>query len=186
MSLSARRLSSWEQAYLPMIYGGAPAGTETLQALAIGLRRSDQRAGPVEYAAVDVASGQRGSVADYRGSPVLLTSWATWCIECRHELPGLSKLWEAEKGNGLVVVAVNLDGPGQSRGLSAMIEGYSLTMPVWRDSANAYSATFRALGIPTSVLVDLQCRVAKVWPGSVDFQDPQVRAVIEAVLEKPD
>jgi hypothetical protein len=81
-----------------------------------------------------------------------------------------------------VVIAVNIDLPGESRGINAMIQKYSLTMPIWSDTNNVYSATFKALGVPTSVLLDAQGKIVKTWIGQTDFQDAEVNAAIEAVL----
>lgn len=137
---------------------------------------------PSAYQATHLASGEKVALHDLRGKPVLLASWATWCAECKDEFPGLEALWQTKRAAGLMVIAVNVDGPGNSRPIRAQIEQYGLTMPVWRDAANHYAATFQALGVPTTVLLDRQGQVRKTWSGAVDFQSVEISAAINAVL----
>jgi len=59
--------------------------------------------------------GEEVSLSDFRGRPVLLNFWATWCGPCRIEMPFLQEVFEDEKwiDQGLVVLAVNLgESPG--------------------------------------------------------------------------
>jgi len=144
--------------------------------------RSVSQKEPVRYSGIDFRAHRRASVADYRGTPVLLTSWATWCVECREELPSLVTFWESRRNHGLVVIAVNVDAPDASRGIEAMVKKYSLAMPVWLDEANAYASAFGALGVPTSVLIDANGKVARTWMGRIDFQSPAVANTVDATL----
>lgn len=144
---------------------------------------SHSAAAPLSYSARLFDSGEVVSLAALRGQPILLTSWATWCTECKAMLPALEEIWKTRKAQGLLVIAVNLDGPGSQRGARAMITRYGLTMPVWRDRDNAYASTFQAIGVPTSVLLDSQGRLTKMWVGRLDLHAPEVQQAIATVLE---
>lgn len=138
---------------------------------------------PTPYAATLLHSDQPVSVASLRGQTVLLSSWATWCVECQHELPSLQQLWESRKEDGLLVVAVNLDVDGANAAIDSMIQSMRLTMPIWHDPDNNYSAYVSAPGVPTSALLNADGEVQKVWFGRTDFQSPDVLAVIDHALE---
>lgn len=71
--------------------------------------RLDSRVGrPVpELAFVRVSDGATGRLGDYRGKVVLVNLWATWCPPCRHELPSLSRLQDAYRTRGLVVLTLS-------------------------------------------------------------------------------
>jgi hypothetical protein len=55
-------------------------------------------------------------------------------------------------------------------------------MSIWRDPGNLYTATFTALGTPTSVLIDSQGRLVKTWIGVIDFQSKEVNDMIQSIM----
>jgi hypothetical protein len=83
-----------------------------------------------------------------------------------------------------MVIAVTLDALGEEPRVSEMIRLYSLTMPVWRDEGNAYSAVFEAPGVPTSVLLDARGTLVKRWIGRVDFRADDVTKQIDSLLPR--
>lgn len=58
------------------------------------------------------AQGYQKLLAQYRGKPVLMTFWATWCEPCRDEYPMLNELAKQYAPKGLKVVGVNFDQDG--------------------------------------------------------------------------
>jgi thiol-disulfide isomerase/thioredoxin len=49
------------------------------------------------------------SLSDFRGRPVLITFWATWCASCKEDIPSLEKL-SARKKNQLTILLITIDG----------------------------------------------------------------------------
>lgn len=143
---------------------------------------SGRRPAPSNYSARDIHNEQTVSLGEYRGSAIVLMSWATWCMDCKEELTALEKLWKSERERGLVVIAVNLDSVNANERIEAMVNGYDLTYPVWRDPENNFFSTFNAPGIPTTVLLDKQRVVKRAWVGPVDFDSGDVKAEIEAAI----
>ena len=62
-----------------------------------------------EQFAFERDGGAKLTVADFKGRPILLNLWATWCAPCRTEMPTLDRLQAAKGGPGFEVVAVNVD-----------------------------------------------------------------------------
>jgi len=137
---------------------------------------------PVAFAAHSLDGSRPVSTVELRGKPVLLTTWATWCTACRAELPQVERLYERDKARGLQVVAVNVNGEGVSFRARELISGLGLTMPVWSDPDDRFSARFRAIGVPTSVLLDAAGRVVRIWQGGIDPGNRETVAVVERVL----
>jgi peroxiredoxin len=162
------------------------AGTALLAVVAflfmVFTYNSAKKPTPSEYSASDIHSGQVVSLDMYRGSAIVLMSWATWCMDCEEELNALENLWVSERERGLVVIAVNLDSLNASERIEEMVKGYDLTYPVWRDPENVFFSTFNTPGIPTTVLLDKQGAVRRAWVGPVDFDSAGVQAEIEVVL----
>jgi len=101
-------------------------------------------------------------LADFRGRPVLITFWASWCGPCREELPELKRIYDRLAGRGFVFVAVNMDrDPRRAR---AFLRAHDLAIPAYRVSP----AQLRELGvrsIPTSVLLRPDGRVEMLYQG---------------------
>lgn len=68
-------------------------------------------AAPRDLKIID-AQGYQKLLEEYRGKPLLVTFWATWCEPCRDEYPMLNELARQYAPQGLKVVGVNLDDDG--------------------------------------------------------------------------
>lgn len=110
-------------------------------------------------------SGKKVSVASFKGKPVLLNLWATWCIPCIKEMPTLDAL-AGTKGDALVVLPVSQDLKGKE-----VVEpffakaGYKHLKP-YLDTDVALS-TGMAANLPTTILYDSAGK--EVWRVSGDF-----------------
>src|SRR2546422_6932882 len=57
--------------------------------------------------------GYRDILARYRGKPLLVNFWATWCEPCREEYPMINDLARQYAPQGLIVVGISLDDDGE-------------------------------------------------------------------------
>lgn len=150
-------------------------------AVGAGCSSSSGSASAPEYAVRDRA-GSAVSLEDLRGSPALLTSWATWCKECKTLLPDLERFHEQQGTDGVQVVAVNVNAPGSEGDVVALEQQYGMTMDRWRDVDNDFTQAFRSRGVPTSVLVDADGTVVRRWPGGIPIDDAATRRLVKQVL----
>jgi peroxiredoxin len=77
--------------------------------------------------------GRTVRLSDYRGQVVLINFWATWCVPCAAELPHLQRLYEQHQGEGLVILAISMDGPESVAAVGPQVRQYGLTFPVLLD-----------------------------------------------------
>jgi thiol-disulfide isomerase/thioredoxin len=140
-------------------------------------------AGPTPpYAATALDTGATVSVDQYRGTPVLLAAWATWCVPCERELPELDAFAASPAADGVAVVAVNVDDASTGRGdVDAMIERLDVSLPVWRDTDGELLTRYGGSLMPFSVLLDRNGEVADSWVGTVDVDGADFRAAIASV-----
>ena len=81
------------------------------------------------------AQGYQKLVEQYRGKPLLVTFWATWCEPCRHEYPMLNELAKQYAPQGLRVVGVNLDDDGDLILMRRFLARYKPIFPNYRKKA---------------------------------------------------
>jgi thiol-disulfide isomerase/thioredoxin len=95
--------------------------------------------------------GDKVSLADLAGRPLIINFWATWCPPCRSEMPALVELYYRHADQGLVVIAVNA---GETTGL---VQGYAdeleLNFPVVLDPKMKAAAAFSVVSLPTTFFV---------------------------------
>lgn len=123
------------------------------------------------------------SMADVRGKVVLVNFWATWCAECRPEMPVLERLHREWGRRGLAVVGIN------AREDVARIRRYAtelgLTFPLLLDVDGAMSARYGVIGLPTTFLVARDGRAVAFAVGAREWGGQPARALIEALLAEP-
>jgi cytochrome c biogenesis protein CcmG/thiol:disulfide interchange protein DsbE len=107
------------------------------------------------------------ALADYRGTPVVLNFWASWCGPCREEMPALVEFADANPGLRVVGLAVN-DRPEDSRRFARSL-GVDFDLGVDRDGDVA--ASYGATGLPITVVIDARGRVATTWFGPITRDD---------------
>jgi cytochrome c biogenesis protein CcmG, thiol:disulfide interchange protein DsbE len=81
------------------------------------------------------AEGYQKLLEQYRGKPLLVTFWATWCEPCRHEYPMLNELAKQYAPQGLKVVGVNLDDDGDLILMRRFLARYKPIFPNYRKTA---------------------------------------------------
>jgi thiol-disulfide isomerase/thioredoxin len=86
------------------------------------------------------AQGYQKVLDQYRGKPVLITFWATWCEPCRDEYPMLNELAKQYAPQGLRVVGINLDDDGDLILTRRFIARYKPIFPNYRKKAGGESS----------------------------------------------
>jgi thiol-disulfide isomerase/thioredoxin len=117
--------------------------------------------------AFEDADGKPKQLSDWRGKTVLVNLWATWCVPCRKEMPALESLQTRLAGPDFEVVAINIDTRDPDKPKNFLKEANLNRLGYFSDSkAKVFQdlkAVGRALGMPTSVLVDGQgCEIATI------------------------
>jgi cytochrome c biogenesis protein CcmG, thiol:disulfide interchange protein DsbE len=107
-----------------------------------------------------------GSLADYRGKPVLLNVWASWCDPCQAEMPLLEKAHRRMAAAGGTVLGVDVQ-DDQDKALG-FLRSKGVTFPSLRDRDRSYVHRFGVTGYPESFLIDASGKVVALSRGPVD------------------
>ena len=139
--------------------------------------------------AFEDSGGTPKKLSDFRGKTVLLNLWATWCVPCRKEMPALDGLQAKLGGPSFQVVAVNIDTRDPEKPKAFLNDAKLTTLDYFSDTkAKVFQdlkAVGRALGMPTSVLVDGSgCEIATI-AGPAEWDSDDAIKLIQAATKKP-
>jgi len=113
----------------------------------------------------DEMNGGKWRLQEHRGQVVLINLWASWCGPCREETPGLVRLYREDGSKGLEVVGLSLDVGGREK-VRAFVQRFEVPYPiVFPEPMSQLADTVE--GVPTTILVDKNGRVAKTYVGAV-------------------
>jgi thiol-disulfide isomerase/thioredoxin len=131
---------------------------------------------PAPAAEFNDAAGKPVAIADFKGKPLLVNLWATWCAPCVKELPTLDKL---AAGGAIKVVAISQDtGPNPS--VVAFLKSHQIgTLEPYQDPKMSLSG---ALGpdvvLPTSILFDADGKEVWRYVGDLDWTSPEAAKLL--------
>lgn len=120
--------------------------------------------------------GTRHRLSDFRGTPVYLNFWATWCVPCQKELPDIQELADRH-GEGLIVITVNrreslrnartyfqnIEDLNGEPGISFDVNGL--------DPDDTLYDEYRGLGMPVSVFVDANGVIVRLVNGLISLAE---------------
>jgi len=107
--------------------------------------------------------GERVSLSDLKGQPILINFWATWCPPCRFEMPVIEAAYQKYRDQGFVVLAVDVQEP---RGLvQSYVKRLGLAFPVVLDRDGQVAADYRVRAYPTSVFINRKGEIMQIHRG---------------------
>ncbi len=120
------------------------------------------------------ATGETVSLSDFRGKPVVLNFWATWCPPCRAEIPFFESVGQ-QYADQVVVLGIN-DGESLTT-INAFMTEFDMTYPVLLDSESRVTIQYRVMALPSTIFIDSDGIIQEVFPGIVN------QAVLESRIE---
>jgi thiol-disulfide isomerase/thioredoxin len=133
------------------------------------------------------ASGATRKLSEWRGKVVLLNLWATWCVPCRREMPALDALQAKLGGAQFDVVAVNIDTRDLDKPKSWLKTAGVTTLNYFSDEKarvfQELKAIGRAIGMPTSVLIDANGCEIGTMAGPAEWASDDGVALIKAAVK---
>lgn len=143
---------------------------------------SPQERGEVIKLAGETLEGELLDIADWRGDPVVVNLWASWCGPCRAEAAGLENVYLQFESSGVKFLGLNTrDGLAAAKAFNTR---FKTSYPSIQDKDGQLTLVFGNLGpaaTPSTMILDSQGRVAARILGPTT--QSQLRVVLEAVIE---
>ena len=159
----------------------APAQQAPAEAAPAGKLDRSKAGQAAPATAFEDPDGAPATLADFRGKPVLLNLWATWCAPCVAEMPTLDRLAGRESGR-LSVVTVSQDLDGRAR-VEAFFDkqGYR-NLETWLDPRMALMTGLEADTLPTTILYDARGREVWRMVGREDWESERAALLLAEAM----
>jgi cytochrome c biogenesis protein CcmG/thiol:disulfide interchange protein DsbE len=96
--------------------------------------------------------GQAVTLASLKGHPVWINFWATWCPPCQRETPVLRDAYKAHEGQGLVLLAIDVQEDAAT--VRQYATTYGLTYRIGLDTTGTIFHAYRIYGLPSHYFID--------------------------------
>lgn len=127
-------------------------------------------------------AGKRISLKDYRGSPLLVNFWATWCAPCRKEFPIIKEIEKKFGKDGLVVLAVNVDDTRTISGVKSFVSAHSLNFTIPLDPNRKLFNNFHGSSLPLTLLIDASGNVIRTYSGFLGVWEEDIDRLLSELV----
>jgi peroxiredoxin len=118
---------------------------------------------PPQFSGVAL-DGSRFDLGALRGRVVVVNFFATWCDNCRAELPLLQRVYAQRHAAGLDMVTVDFNDSGDAR---AFLAPYGLGFPAMLDGSSRVGQAYLVSALPVTFFIGRDGRVAHVFHGQL-------------------
>lgn len=139
--------------------GAAPAPPEG--------NRPGRSAPDFELATLD---GALTSLAQFKGQPVFINFWASWCGPCRAEMPEIVDAHERHADDGLVVLAIDATNTDTLSDVTEFVDEFQLPFAILLDEDGDVNSSYGVLGLPTSIFIDSDGVIQAVNAGPMNAE----------------
>jgi peroxiredoxin len=169
--------------FIPILRaGGAPPAVheDCPSCSAFGVQRFPEKkaAPPFSLKGLD---GKTSSLSDFKGKPVLLVFWATWCPSCREGITSLEK-FSIGKKDQLTILLLAIDGERRKK-VERIIKEDHITLPVLLILKEKIMDNYGVRGwIPLTFLIDGEGLMVGKVVGERDWGSPQAWSVLRELF----
>ena len=127
-------------------------------------------------------SGKSIELSSFKGKPILLNFWATWCPYCREERQYLNSFYKEYKDKGIVVISVSTDrSPDLVR---AYLKKVPMNFIILHDTSRQAARAYGVSSLPTSFLIDRDGLIKQRFLGVVNWTDKESKDLIDELLKE--
>ena len=124
-------------------------------------------------------NGKTHRLSDYRGRPVIINFWTTWCPPCREELPSMNRAWKQLEKEGIAMLAINMGEDEDT--IFVFSADYPTDFPILMDQFGEVIASWPVKGLPTTYVIAPDGNIAYRAIGSREWDDKDLLDTIRAL-----
>ena len=175
---------SKQWALVGMIVAGLVAGAVALTKFGPDIEQVAVGARTPDFRAIDLATGDSVSFREhYEGAVTLVNIWATWCIPCRVEMPGMDSVYQSLAPRGFKIAAVSID-EGSPEDVRAFGQELGISFDLLQDRSTTVQQIYQTTGVPESFLINRDGIIVKRVIGEHAWNSPVNRALVERLLDE--
>ena len=123
--------------------------------------------------------GKTHRLSDYRGKPVIINFWTTWCPPCREELPSMNRAWHLLEKEGIAMLALNM---GEDEDTIFIFSAdYPTDFPILMDQSGEVIEQWPVKGLPTTYVIAPDGTFAYRAIGSREWDDKVLLDAVRAL-----
>lgn len=122
-------------------------------------------------------------LSHYKGKPVIINFWASWCPPCRAELPSMNRAWKKVKNEGIEMIAINI-GEDQET-ISAFTRSFPIDFTILLDESSEELRKWSIGGLPTTFVLDPQGRIVYKAVGEREWDNENLLDKVRALKLRP-
>jgi len=121
-------------------------------------------------------SGASRQLSEFRGKPLIINVWASWCGPCQQEMGSLERLARSKAGKQFTVIGISTDDYPEAA--QAFLRKYKTSFSHFIDQRLLLENMLGADHLPLTLLVDAQGRVLGKYMGAKEWDSPEALKII--------
>lgn len=127
------------------------------------------------------ADGSAHKLSDYSGKVILISFWASWCVECIAEMPALESLHERFADKEVVILGISIDRDEEA--MRGVLSRFPASYPILRDTTGeVFIDRYAVTSLPTTLLVDRRGIIRDRIEGGIDLASKEFARKLDDLL----
>lgn len=113
-----------------------------------------------DFTLKSLTSNETYKLDNFKGRPMVLNFWASWCAPCRKEMPFLESVWNEHKNGDLVLIGINvMDDNDEAR---ETLKEFKISYPNVSDTRGDVTDSYDVLALPVTYFIDKKGEISKI------------------------
>lgn len=115
------------------------------------------------------SEGEKVNFLEYKGKPIVINFWASWCPPCKSEMPDFNKVYLEEKDDVVFMMINVTDGQRETMEIGkSYITEEGFEFPVFYDTTGEASGIYGVNSLPTTAFIDAEGNLIKGYRGAIN------------------